>query len=909
MSKFDSRSPVVVSALAVALGGAAFPAQAATYEVTNLGSGADSLRAAIQQANAKPGTDIITFSSQLSGTIPVGGSNALPYITDNLVIQGNGNITLDAQGDFAALVSGKYAEGSMPENGYGEIGGSPFEYLTNTNLSVSGLTVTGAEQAGIFAFGKYSGGLSVSDSVITGNGGAILAFSPKYMSTEIVDSTISNNGDGKYSTVGHISFLGGLTISGSTISGNTGPGAAVYFEGFDFGPGSPAASLTIADSAINNNTAGGVRAKYTESAEITGSVIAGNTVGYGESGGPPIGAGLLFDEAVVSISDSTIKNNTARYDGGGIFASESSLELTGVTLTGNSAGDGSGGAIAFVDPAGCCGPVSDFELSLNASVVSGNDAARQGGGIYFDADGYSESGFASLTISNSQIADNQAGSGSYGESAGGGAFVSVDGSDFGESRVSISGSQVLRNSAGYGGGMLLDVSDSSDVELLGVTISGNSSYYGGGISFYGESVDLDVIQSTVSGNVGASGGGIYADITEGAVNLDQSTVSDNEAYYYGGGLYVRSSSSSAPVNVSGSTLSGNTAGERGGAILANASAPSDTHLYVTNSTVNGNSAYYGGGGIELIGQGSPNNGTIHLLGSTVVGNPSTEVESSGIGRSQVFVSGFYGSIVDLDHSVVSGNAPDSDVGTTSNDGFGGDAIIASYSFLGSYAYTGEGASYSVSNTTVDSEGSVMLAPLADNGGFTQTMLPMEGSPLINGGSEGTVSGLDVDQRGATRYDDYYSQPMGGNVDIGAVEIQDFNDDGVVDDLPPEFTGDLGRGLRGTVGREVSINPEDFVVDPEGYDFQPEDFEFIGLPDGLTYDDEGSGLIEGTLLTAGEYQVTASATDRTSPTTVVKYTVKVSEPSEEASGGGGGGGSVSPSWLLALLGLVGLRRRR
>ena len=56
-----------------------------------------------------------------------------------------------------------------------------------------------------------------------------------------------------------------------------------------------------------------------------------------------------------------------------------------------------------------------------------------------------------------------------------------------------------------------------------------------------------------------------------------------------------------------------------------------------------------------------------------------------------------------------------------------------------------------------------LAPLADNGGATQTMALLPGSPAINAGSNDLIPpGVTTDQR-------YFARIVGGVVDIGAYE--------------------------------------------------------------------------------------------------------------------------------------------
>src|SRR5439155_8678938 len=57
-----------------------------------------------------------------------------------------------------------------------------------------------------------------------------------------------------------------------------------------------------------------------------------------------------------------------------------------------------------------------------------------------------------------------------------------------------------------------------------------------------------------------------------------------------------------------------------------------------------------------------------------------------------------------------------------------------------------------------------LSALGNNGGPTQTMVPLAGSPVIDAGSNGLVpAGVSTDQRGLPRI-------SGASVDMGAVEF-------------------------------------------------------------------------------------------------------------------------------------------
>jgi hypothetical protein len=85
------------AALALGLGLQPSEAHANTFEVTNLNdSGAGSLRQAIEDANADPDADVITFQADLTGTITLTSGELGLY--ESVDIQGPGadKITIDA---------------------------------------------------------------------------------------------------------------------------------------------------------------------------------------------------------------------------------------------------------------------------------------------------------------------------------------------------------------------------------------------------------------------------------------------------------------------------------------------------------------------------------------------------------------------------------------------------------------------------------------------------------------------------------------------------------------------------------------------------------------------------------------------------------------------------------------------
>jgi len=165
--------------------------------------------------------------------------------------------------------------------------------------------------------------------------------------------------------------------------------------------------------------------------------------------------------------------------------------------------------------------------------------------------------------------------------------------------------------------------------------------------------------------------------------------------------------------VGGNSTMGTTSG---GGIASNGGT-----LTVSNSTITGNSAGSTGGGIY-------NNGTATITNSTITGNIST-----GDGGGIYNVGG-----VTITNSIVAGNSSKSSANYADCDSCGPQS----------------------SNNLIGGTPPA-LGPLAWNGGYTKTMLPLYGSTVIGAGSY--VAGEPAtDQRG-------FPRPTSGTIDLGAVQ--------------------------------------------------------------------------------------------------------------------------------------------
>ena len=208
--------------------------------------------------------------------------------------------------------------------------------------------------------------------------------------------------------------------------------------------------------------------------------------------------------------------------------------------------------------------------------------------------------------------------------------------------LTLSSSVVTGNAASFSGGGigggLYNGGVNAVMMLDGVTVSDNLSAFGGGI--HNQSGTVTIANSTISGNaVTGNGGGIQNNF--GTLNVTGSTISDNngarrrrrhlELFRHrhernraprssgntatiGGGIWSREST----VTLTGSTISGNTAGGNGGGIYQ-----LNDSLTVNTTTIHRNTASNSGAGIFS------NGGTATVQNSMVLQNVAT-ISAGGI---------------------------------------------------------------------------------------------------------------------------------------------------------------------------------------------------------------------------------------------------------------------------------------
>ncbi len=213
-----------------------------------------------------------------------------------------------------------------------------------------------------------------------------------------------------------------------------------------------------------------------------------------------------------------LTNGSSKGNGGSIMNS-GTLTLTGVIITNSSAGN-DGGAIH-----GGAGSVTIIDGGSEIGRVEQGNYASYGGGIAINS--------GSLTVDNSAISYNIAGSGGGGIDNWSGSVTIRNGSI-------IEGNTTQGSGEGDGQGGGVYNSSSASLQIEDSTLVGNSGRNGGGI--YNNYSEATLVNTTVSGNLASgSGGGIYEDSAD-SLYLYNVTITDNTAdanesgFGNGGGL-------------------------------------------------------------------------------------------------------------------------------------------------------------------------------------------------------------------------------------------------------------------------------------------------------------------------------------------------------------------------------------
>ncbi len=393
------------------------------------------LRAAVQEANAHAGPDVITlpagwYALALTGPNEDAAATGDLDVHDELQVNGAGAATTSIDGlegdrvfhviasTFAirdvTIRGGRAPEDS--ENPFASMGGGVFVDDAAGGCTVERVTFQdNATAVGGSGLAIVSGTSPITLSGCTFDGNSSTRGSALDVHTtgpvSMTDTTLTSNTSTSITCGGGTIEAGTVTISGGDVSDNVGVGCGglgiqasdgVTIDGTTFRRNQSSGFYSGGVVAIV--TTGGVSFTNVEASENSGAngggigITAAGDVALtkvrvldnGTSASP--GGGLLADAGgALTLVDSTVSGNVSGAGGGGgVFLGAGSLTIEGTTIAQNQAiGDGIGGG----------GFINAGTLAITNSTISGNVAPFVVGGLFMSATG---------TIRNVTFVDNAA---------------------------------------------------------------------------------------------------------------------------------------------------------------------------------------------------------------------------------------------------------------------------------------------------------------------------------------------------------------------------------------------------------------------------------------------------------------------------------------------------------------------
>ncbi len=406
---------------------------------------------------------------------------------------------------------------------------------------------------------------------------------------------------------------------------------------------------------------------------------------------------MVINTAVLTISDSTIQENTASRNGGGIFTFNNvTAFITGTDIMSNTADIGGGVRMGF-----------NAVLHMENSVVQGNMTvgATDAGGMHLEG---------AATIIGSAIHGNSGGNN------GGGILKSSSGP------LVISDTDFISNTSPWGGGLI--VFSSGSMQLDNVNFIGNDASNHGGAMYYASSGNARLSNSQVLTNSGSFGGAIR--VASGQITMTNILFENNQALSgaEGGALY----NAGGNVWIYDSEFRHNNATSNGGAIR------NQTVMVISNTLFYSNTANSGG---AMITWGNPAVASTTVMSSTFQENRANNNGGAiFLGSSPVYLEDVLGfdnvagvggfSFAQNRLEILNATIRDNSAGTN-----GG-------------VYLNAGASRLVVSGTqlLDNRGNWGGTIRADNGAFTMTNSIISGSvapnddggAIYNGGGVGLI---------------------------------------------------------------------------------------------------------------------------------------------------------------------------
>ena len=553
-------------------------------------------------------------------------------------------------GDADVVITESNFAGNMARNEGGAL------WNGNGRMEVSGSTITNNVAMGN---GATNGGGGIYNA-----GGMLVLNSNSTVSDNRATGT-SGSGGGIFNAMG-----GTLAIFGGTITGNEANRAGGGIEDASMsGTLTQIFGVTLSNNIVNNapGNGGGFHATGNGDVVIKASTVENNSAGS-EGGGLWNGTGTMT-VGQTQFTGNTASGNGPTNGGGAIYNAGGTLDLSSVNTFDNNLATGTSGSGGAVFNGGTAVVIG--------AAFNNNDASRAGGAI-------EDAGNASLTISDVTFNNNSAaanpGNGGAVHVTGSAAvtirdsrfmdnFAASEGGGFwnGTGTATVTKTSFMRNSADgdmadNGGGAIYSLSGPVNIDRVTFTSNTATGASGsGGAILFDTNSGGSIVNSTFSQNTASRAGGAIEDNSRGGLMI---TVNDSDfdgnttgsAPGNGGAVHITGAGN---MNITGGTVVNNTAANEGGGLWNGSGVMNVTQVTIRNNTAAGATAMNGGGGIFN------NGGTLTVSRSLIAANASNGAAGLGGGLHNAM-----GGTVNVEYSTVSGN--------TSAAGAGG---LASYSTM------------------------------------------------------------------------------------------------------------------------------------------------------------------------------------------------------------------------------------
>ncbi len=579
--------------------------------------------------------------------------------------------------------------------------------------------------------------ITTTGTLIVTSGNISFASSITITVQSVTQATIDGNNNSRIFQVegGTVTFANLVLQNGNASSG----GGGIFIMGGD----------VRIDNCVFDGNDGGVEGGAlgiddfvsTPTVFATSCTFRNNFTSDGEGGQ---GGAVSIIDSRVSFHYCSFASNTALTLGGAVYLRRSAVTFANCEISTNNQASRGGGL--FADGA-------TVQLRLQATIIDGNSATRGGGGLYSEDAMIRATG---CTIRNNRAQGNLNGGGVYldgslvqfdycsissntAQANGGAAYIR-------SGMVTFANCEVSTNSAVSNGGSLF-VGTGASLTLKHSTFDDNAADYGGALFSIGNGEVVRISSCTFANNRATNSGGAIGN-EGGTITIASCSFYNNRTLNSLGGAIEHDSGTTV---ITTSTFSANSSGTDGGAIATDGEG-----LGIFNSTFSANTANESGGAID-----SPS--AVDIINVTFTGNVAdNDNNGTGDGGAIRSSTGMFKSNLVAGNIDRGGEFPDI-ASNVMSDGFNLIGDVGNLDFSNNTsgdkygdpnATTTPNAGASESSAAIDP----LLAPLADNGGFTLTHALQPGSPAINASTTAGTSLLD--QRGALRF---------GAPDIGAFE--------------------------------------------------------------------------------------------------------------------------------------------